>query len=58
MKTPESGTEVFNVQQSITTDPNFVTGFNPDMTFSVPKHNSKFQIYLFQINWDWVYGNI
>jgi hypothetical protein len=46
MKTPESGTEVFDVQQSITTDPNFVTGFNPDMTFSVPSTTASFR-YIF-----------
>jgi hypothetical protein len=46
MKTPESGTEVFDVQQSITTDPNFVTGFNPDMTFSVPSTTADYR-YIF-----------
>jgi len=46
MKTPESGTEVFDVQQSTTTDPNFVTGFNPDMTFSVPSTTASFR-YIF-----------
>lgn len=46
MKTPESGTEVFDVQQSITTDPNFVTGFDPDMTFSVPNTTASFR-YIF-----------